>query len=180
MLVLGDSMADWLAYGLEDALGDTPELAVVRKNRASSGLIRYDSRNENQDWAQVIREAIAATKPKFIVMMLGLNDRESIRDRVSVGDRSDRTRRKAAAPAATPAQPAAPAPAAPRPRSLRPTPSPMQRTPNRPRPMSRSSPRRSQPKGGSTTRHDLSRPRIPLRRMGRATTPSGSTPRSPR
>ena len=53
MLVLGDSMADWLAFGLEDALGETPELAVVRKNRASSGLIRYDSRNENQDWAQV-------------------------------------------------------------------------------------------------------------------------------
>ena len=72
MLVLGDSMADWLAYGLEDALGDPPDLAVVRKNRASSGLIRYDSRNEREDWAQVIREAIAATKPKFIVMMVGL------------------------------------------------------------------------------------------------------------
>ena len=60
VLVLGDSMADWLAYGLEDALGDPPDLAVVRKNRATSGLIRYDSRNETQDWAQVIREAIAA------------------------------------------------------------------------------------------------------------------------
>ena len=60
MLVFGDSMADWLAYGLEDALGDPPDLAVVRKNRAASGLIRYDSRNEAQDWAQVIREAIAA------------------------------------------------------------------------------------------------------------------------
>ncbi len=83
VLVLGDSMADWLAYGLEDALGDPPDLAVVRKNRASSGLIRYDSRNENQDWPQVIREAIAATKPKFIVMMVGLNDRVSIRDRVT-------------------------------------------------------------------------------------------------
>ena len=47
VLVLGDSMADWLAYGLEDALGDPPELGVVRKNRASSGLIRYDSRNES-------------------------------------------------------------------------------------------------------------------------------------
>ena len=47
VLVLGDSMADWLAYGLEDALGDPPDLAVVRKNRASSGLIRYDSRNES-------------------------------------------------------------------------------------------------------------------------------------
>ena len=37
VLVLGDSMADWLAYGLEDALGDPPDLGVVRKNRASSG-----------------------------------------------------------------------------------------------------------------------------------------------
>jgi len=83
VLVLGDSMADWLAYGLEDALGDTPDLAVVRKNRASSGLIRYDSRNDKEDWAQVIREAIAANKPKFIVMMLGLNDRIAIRDRVA-------------------------------------------------------------------------------------------------
>ena len=43
VLVLGDSMADWLAYGLEDALGDPPDLGVVRKNRASSGLIRYDA-----------------------------------------------------------------------------------------------------------------------------------------
>jgi hypothetical protein len=83
VLVLGDSMADWLAYGLEDALGEPPDLAVVRKNRSSSGLIRYDSRNEKEDWVQVIREAIAATKPKFIVMMAGLNDRVSIRDRVS-------------------------------------------------------------------------------------------------
>ena len=54
VLVLGDSMADWLAYGLEDALGDTPDLAVVRKQRASSGLIRYDSATRAQDWAQVI------------------------------------------------------------------------------------------------------------------------------
>jgi hypothetical protein len=104
VLVFGDSMADWLAHGLEDALGDAPDLAVVRKNRASSGLIRYDSRNENQDWAQVIREAIAATKPKFIVMMLGLNDRVSVRDRVSS---------VTAAPGGAPSKPAAPAAASP-------------------------------------------------------------------
>jgi hypothetical protein len=81
VLVLGDSMADWLAYGLEDALSDSPELGVVRKHRAGSGLIRYDSRNETQQWAQVARDAIAAEKPKFIVMMIGLNDRQSIRER---------------------------------------------------------------------------------------------------
>jgi hypothetical protein len=105
VLVLGDSMADWLAFGLEDALGDTPDLAVVRKNRASSGLIRYDSRNENQDWAQVIREAIAANKPKFIVMMVGLNDRVAIRDRVSSVTTPSGTGSKAAAPPAAAAKP---------------------------------------------------------------------------
>jgi hypothetical protein len=83
VLVLGDSMADWLAFGLEDALGDPPDLSVVRKNRASSGLIRYEGRNEKEDWPGVIRETIAASKPNYIVMMLGLNDRISIRDRVS-------------------------------------------------------------------------------------------------
>jgi hypothetical protein len=81
VLVLGDSMADWLGYGLEDALSDTPELGVVRKIRAASGLIRYDTRNETQDWAHVAREAITAIKPKFIVVMLGLNDRQPIHAR---------------------------------------------------------------------------------------------------
>src|SRR5262245_4156391 len=32
VLVVGDAMADWLAYGLEDALGETPEFGVVRKH----------------------------------------------------------------------------------------------------------------------------------------------------
>src|SRR4029077_21042725 len=109
VLVLGDSMADWLAYGLEDALGDPPDLAVVRKNRATSGLIRYDSRNETQDWGQVIREAIAQTKPKFIVMMVGLNDRVSIRDRVPTpAAPGSKTAAPAAAPAPAPEQPAKP------------------------------------------------------------------------
>ena len=90
----------------------------MRKNRASSGLIRYEGRNEREDWAQAIREAIAATKPKFIVMMVGLNDRISIRDRVvppaapaaAPGAAASKT---PASPAAPPEQPAAaPAPKA--------------------------------------------------------------------
>jgi hypothetical protein len=82
VLVLGDSMADWLAYGLEDALGDTPEFGVVRKHRTSSGLVRYEQRSDTPDWAQAAREIIAAEKPQFIVMMVGINDRQSIRERV--------------------------------------------------------------------------------------------------
>jgi uncharacterized protein len=80
-MVFGDSMADWLAYGLEDALSETPDLGVVRKHRAAAGLIRYDTRNEAIDWAQVVRDAIAAEKPQFVIMMVGLNDRQTIRER---------------------------------------------------------------------------------------------------
>ena len=81
VLIMGDSMADWLAYGLEEALVDTPEIGIVRKHRSYSGLIRYDNRNETLDWAQAARELLATEKPNFVVMMIGLNDRQSIRVR---------------------------------------------------------------------------------------------------
>src|SRR3954467_3398687 len=70
VVVMGDAMADWLAYGLEDALAEKPEIGGVRKHRTTSGLIRYESRRETE-WAQIAREIIAAEKPKFIVMMVG-------------------------------------------------------------------------------------------------------------
>lgn len=85
IVVLGDAMADWLAYGLEDAFSDRPEIAIVRKPRAGSGLIRYDNRRDSTDWAQVAREIIAAEKPKFIVMMIGTNDHQLIRERAPIG-----------------------------------------------------------------------------------------------
>ncbi len=81
ILVMGDSMADWLAYGLEDALTDTPEIGVIRKFRTGSGLIRYDVRNEALEWTQGAREILATEKPNYIVMMVGLNDRQPIRVR---------------------------------------------------------------------------------------------------
>ncbi len=83
ILVLGDSMADWLAYGLEDAFSDASEIGVVRKNKSGSGLIRYESRGD-ANWASVAKTIIAEEKPQYIVMMLGLQDRRSIRDRVVV------------------------------------------------------------------------------------------------
>jgi hypothetical protein len=81
ILIMGDSMADWLAYGLEDALVDTPEIGIIRKHRTGSGLIRYDLRNEALDWALGAHDILASEKPNFIVMMVGLNDRQSIRVR---------------------------------------------------------------------------------------------------
>ena len=51
--IVGDAkatLADWLAYGLEEALTDTPEIGVVRKIRPLSGLVRYEARNEAIEW----------------------------------------------------------------------------------------------------------------------------------
>lgn len=81
IVVLGDSMADWLGYGLENAFADTPEIAVVRKHRHPSGLIR-DAKPDSPDWAQIARETLNADKQAaFVVMMIGLNDRQAIRER---------------------------------------------------------------------------------------------------
>ena len=35
IVVMGDGMADWLAYGLEDAFSDSPEIAIVRKDKSA-------------------------------------------------------------------------------------------------------------------------------------------------
>jgi uncharacterized protein len=80
IVVMGDAMADWLAVGLEEAFSEKPEIGIVRKHRTESGLIRYDTRRD-VEWAQIAREIIAADKPKFIVMMIGNNDRQTIRER---------------------------------------------------------------------------------------------------
>ena len=106
IVVMGDANADWLAYGLEDALSEKPEIGVVRKHRTDSGLIRYDARRD-VEWPQMAREIIAAEKPKFIVMMIGNNDRQTIREKAPTVVAVARPGApKAAAP---PAQPGAPA-----------------------------------------------------------------------
>jgi uncharacterized protein len=82
IVVLGDAMADWLAYGMEDAFSDSPEIAVVRKNKLHSGLIRYDQKSD-LDWGRVARDILAQEKANYVVMMLGVSDRQSIRERDS-------------------------------------------------------------------------------------------------
>jgi hypothetical protein len=80
ILVLGDSMADWLAYGLEEQLAETPEIGILRKHRAFSGLIRYEQKSE-AEWPKVARELIAAEKPQAVIVLLGLQDRLEIREK---------------------------------------------------------------------------------------------------
>ncbi|HWL05042.1 MAG TPA: GDSL-type esterase/lipase family protein [Xanthobacteraceae bacterium] len=87
VVVLGDSLSDWLAYGLEDAWAEAPENEVLRRNRAFSGLIRYDSKGDTT-WAQTAREIVKAEKPDFVVMLVGIADRRPIQPRTArrVGD----------------------------------------------------------------------------------------------
>ena len=80
-VVVGDSLADWLGYGLDELYADQPEIGVERKIRPSSGLVRYDAKNETLDWPQAIKDALANEKPDAIVVMLGLNDRVALRDK---------------------------------------------------------------------------------------------------
>src|SRR5262249_59029916 len=80
VVVTGDSMADWLGFGLEDAFAETPEMGVSRKFRTYSGLIRAESRKEF-DWPQGAKEMLATEKPDFVIMMIGMTDRQAIRER---------------------------------------------------------------------------------------------------
>ena len=79
--VIGDSMADWLAYGLEEALSDTPDMGVTRYIKPSSGLVRYDPKNDALEWGATIKDVLATDKPSAIVVMLGLSDRLPLRDK---------------------------------------------------------------------------------------------------
>ena len=80
VLVLGDAMADWLGYGLEDAYAEQPDMGVIRKHKTVSGLIKYQPRGEPADWAAAAKAILASEKPDAIVVMLGLNDRVAIRE----------------------------------------------------------------------------------------------------
>jgi hypothetical protein len=88
ILVLGDAMADWLAYGLEDAYSEQPDMGIIRKHKTVSGLIKYQPKGDPTDWAAAAKGILANEKPDAIVVMLGLNDRVSLREPVAAaGDK---------------------------------------------------------------------------------------------
>jgi uncharacterized protein len=79
--VVGDSMAEWLAFGLEEAFSDNSDLGILRRIRSSAGLIRNEDRRDSFDWAKADRDLLAKDKPDFVVIMVGVADRQSIRER---------------------------------------------------------------------------------------------------
>lgn len=75
--VLGDSLADLLAHGLEDALADRPDVAILRRTRSDSGLVRTDY----HDWPKTAREVLAVNSRITLgIILLGMNDRQPIRE----------------------------------------------------------------------------------------------------
>ncbi|HEY6022667.1 MAG TPA: DUF459 domain-containing protein [Pseudolabrys sp.] len=101
IVVLGDGMADWLAYGLEDAFSDSPEVAVIRKNKLHSGLLRYEQKGD-LDWWHVARDVLGQEKASYVVMMLGVSDRQNIRERdlAKEADKKKKDKEQAAKPGA--------------------------------------------------------------------------------
>ncbi len=87
VLVLGDAMADWLAYGLEEAYAEQPDMGVIRKHKTVSGLIKYQPKGGPADWAAAAKGILATEKADAIVVILGLDDRVAIREPAS--DKSD-------------------------------------------------------------------------------------------
>jgi hypothetical protein len=90
VVVLGDSLADQLAQGLADAFfEERPEIAIIKKTRGSSGLVRSDF----YDWPAQIPGLLENEKLQAIVVMLGTNDRQALRDEKGAYEiRSDRWR----------------------------------------------------------------------------------------
>jgi len=73
VVVFGDSLAHNLGTGLQNVLGDAPEIKVSAQARGSSGLVRDDF----FDWPAAVEEIFAADEiPDIGVVMIGLNDRQ--------------------------------------------------------------------------------------------------------
>ncbi|MDQ2082992.1 DUF459 domain-containing protein [Xanthobacteraceae bacterium Astr-EGSB] len=111
VVVMGDAMADWLAYGLELAAAESPDIGITRKHKTISGLIRTevkkDPRGDHPDWPQAARDILAAEPANFVVFMAGLNDRKSIREAVAAKKPAEPAK-DASKTAAKPAAPAKP------------------------------------------------------------------------
>ena len=74
--VMGDALGVLLSNGLEEVLGDIPDIKILKDGKSSSGLVRDDF----YDWPKAARDiAGGGQKVDVAVMMIGSNDRQQIR-----------------------------------------------------------------------------------------------------
>jgi hypothetical protein len=75
--VLGDNIGTLLAQGLHETFATQPNVTILRKARENTGLVRDDY----FDWAKAARDLVASSERiDAIVLMLGSNDRQALRD----------------------------------------------------------------------------------------------------
>lgn len=75
--VIGDTFGGLIAQGIDEAYGERTDVLISRVFKPDSGLVRVDF----FDWTKAIQEITTATpKPQYIVVMLGVNDRQQLRD----------------------------------------------------------------------------------------------------
>ena len=75
ILVIGDFVAGAIAWGLDQALANESKLAVVDRSNGSSGLVRADF----YDWNDELLGILNQENPDVVVVSLGTNDRQQMR-----------------------------------------------------------------------------------------------------
>jgi hypothetical protein len=90
VMVLGDSLADQLSQGLADGfVTERPEVAILKKTKVATGFVRADV----YDWVAQVTGLLAKEKATALVVLLGINDRQPLRDDQGAHEfRSDRWR----------------------------------------------------------------------------------------
>ncbi|CAN5133536.1 hypothetical protein BH10PSE9_BH10PSE9_05060 [soil metagenome] len=76
ILVIGDFIAGGLAWGLDQTFANEAKLSVTDESENSSGLVRDDY----FDWNGQLPALLNKEKPDIVVVQLGTNDRQQLRD----------------------------------------------------------------------------------------------------
>ncbi|WP_274425818.1 DUF459 domain-containing protein [Chelativorans sp. YIM 93263] len=74
VLIVGDFMANGLAEGLQTAYAESPGTRIVNRSNGSSGFVRDDF----YDWNEQLEPILEDVEPAVIVVMIGSNDRQAL------------------------------------------------------------------------------------------------------
>lgn len=90
VVVFGDTLAEQLSSGLADEfVTERPEVAIIKKTRPNTGFVRTDV----YDWTAQASGLLSKEKATALVVLLGINDRQPLRDGDGAHEfRSDRWR----------------------------------------------------------------------------------------
>ena len=72
--VVGDSLANDLARGMEDLFARDGRIAIIKQAKPATGLVRDDY----HDWNGILREFLFSLKPDVVVVVIGGNDRQPV------------------------------------------------------------------------------------------------------